>query len=250
MKNILEVRKLSKSFGNTLVLNDIDFDVPVGGVVSILGSSGSGKSTLLRCLDFLEFADCGNILFFSKHNVQFPLKKGKASAEIFEIRKKIGFVFQEFHLWPHFTLLENVMVAPMQVLKLSKIQAKEKAEALLERVGLIDRRHAYPGTLSGGQKQRCAIARTLAMDPQIILLDEPTSSLDPELVHEVLKVMLLLVEDNITIVMVTHELGFAREISTEVIFLKEGKIEEKGLKKDLFFSPQTVALKKFLLHEY
>lgn len=239
MATILEVRGLSKSFGKTQVLKNIDLDVEEGSVLCLIGASGSGKSTFLRCLNFLEIKDKGIIRIrgeaveASTHNLN-------------KVRQKMGMVFQHFYLFPHKTVLENVIEAPLRVKHEEKLEAVNEAKLLLKRVGLAEKENEYPSTLSGGQKQRVAIARALAMKPEIMLFDEPTSALDPELVGEVLETMKDLARDGMTMIVVTHEMGFAKEVADETMYMHNGEIIERNFSKDFFAFPQKEPTKEFL----
>ena len=246
----LEIRNLHKRYGELEVLKGISLTARDGDVISILGSSGSGKSTLLRCINLLENPHEGQILVAGE---ELKLKKAKSGElvaadgkQINRLRSEIGFVFQNFNLWPHMTILDNIIEAPRRVLGQSKAEAIEVAEALLAKVGIADKRHAYPSELSGGQQQRAAIARTLAMQPKVILFDEPTSALDPEMVQEVLSVIRALAEEGRTMLMVTHEMGFARQVSSEVVFLHQGLIEEQGSPDQVFDNPVSARCKQFM----
>lgn len=235
---------LKKRFGNLEVIKGLSLNAQRGDVISILGSSGSGKSTFLRCLNFLEEPNGGEIWVSGRH---VKMRLGLTGRrEINELRKKLGMVFQSFNLWSHKTVLENIIEAPIHVLGISKPEACLRAEELLLRVGLADKRHAYPSHLSGGQQQRIAIARALAMNPEILLFDEPTSALDPELVGEVLKVIRSLADEGRTMLIVTHELGFARQVSNRVVFLHQGRIEEEGSPDALFDHPSSPRFRQFL----
>lgn len=236
---ILKVEHLSKSFGPNAVLKDIDFTVSQGDVTCIIGASGSGKSTLLRCINLLETPTSGEILF---HDKKINGKGVKAT----EYRTKVGMVFQSFNLFSNMTVLENCMVGQTRVLKKNKEEAKNKALRYLEKVGMAPYINARPRQLSGGQKQRVAIARALAMEPELLLFDEPTSALDPEMVGEVLAVMRDLAEEGMTMLVVTHEMGFAREVSNRVIFIDEGRIQEDEPPQELFTNPKHPRLKAFL----
>ncbi|UOE57940.1 amino acid ABC transporter ATP-binding protein [Cytobacillus oceanisediminis] len=236
---MIKVEKLNKSFGDLHVLKDIDITVKESDVVCLIGASGSGKSTLLRCLNFLELKDSGNIIFEGE-------KVEKETHDLNKVREKVGMVFQHFHLFPHMTVLENVMEAPLHVKKLSKDQVKKDAQELLKKVGLSDKVNVYPSKLSGGQKQRVAIARALAMKPDIMLFDEPTSALDPELVGEVLSTMKELALEGMTMVVVTHEMGFAREVADWAVYMHDGRIVEVGHPEDLFNNPKEQRTKNFL----
>ncbi len=247
-KTIISVKNLGKRYGENVVLKDINLDVKEGEVVSILGPSGSGKSTFLRCLNYLEQLNQGEINFFDQHKLQGGDGKKtirKNESEALSIRREVGMVFQQFNLWPHKTVIENVIEAPVQLRKLRKEDALEKAELLLKKVGMYEKKDAYPLQLSGGQQQRVAIARTLAMEPKVILFDEPTSALDPELVGEVLKVMKELAEDGMTMLIVTHEMGFAAEVSDHVCFMDGGYVIEEGTPEQIFKNPQTDRAKQF-----
>lgn len=240
----LRVIDLKKRFGPVEVLRGVSLMARRGDVISILGSSGSGKSTLLRCLNFLEAPTDGQIWVAGQH---VRMREGLAGQrEINALRARLGMVFQTFNLWSHKTVLDNIIEAPVHVLGLSRGEAIERAEALLDKVGLVDRRNAYPWHLSGGQQQRIAIARTLAMEPEILLFDEPTSALDPELVGEVLKVIRALAEEGRTMLVVTHELGFARQVSDRIMFLHHGQVEEEGCADTVFEDPSSPRLRRFL----
>ncbi|WP_066256192.1 amino acid ABC transporter ATP-binding protein [Neobacillus drentensis] len=236
---MIQVKNLVKSFGSNIVLNGIDLSVAEKEVVVIIGASGSGKSTLLRCVNFLEMFDQGEIRLIGKTVIPTTTNLNK-------VREEVGMVFQQFNLFPHMNVLENVMEAPLHVKKMDKVQAKEKAMVLLKKVGLNDKALAYPKNLSGGQKQRVAIARALAMEPRIMLFDEPTSALDPELVGEVLQVMKQLAQEGMTMVVVTHEMGFAREVADRVVFMGDGKILEEAPPNEFFINPQNNKAKQFL----
>jgi len=246
---MIEARNIYKSFGNLQVLKGISLNVNKGEVIAVIGPSGSGKSTLLRCLIHLEVIDRGSIIIEGQP-IAYEDENGKTryvpDKQIRQICKKIGMVFQNFNLFPHKTVLENIIEAPIVVNKMPKEEAVDMAEALLRRVGLIDKRDSYPSQLSGGQKQRVAIARALAMKPDIMLFDEPTSALDPELTGEVLKVMRDLAEDRMTMLVVTHEMGFAREVADRVIFMDGGEIIEEGLPGEIFCNPSSERTRNFL----
>ena len=246
----LELRDLHKRYGELEVLKGISLSAQDGAVISILGSSGSGKSTLLRCINLLENPHQGQILIAGEELKLKATRKGELIAadnrQINRLRSDIGFVFQNFNLWPHMTVLDNITEAPRRVLGQSKAEATEVAEALLAKVGIADKRHAYPAQLSGGQQQRAAIARTLAMQPKVILFDEPTSALDPEMVQEVLNVIRGLAEEGRTMLMVTHEMNFARQVSSEVVFLHQGLIEEQGSPEQVFNDPRSARCKQFM----
>lgn len=236
---MLEIQNLNKSFGGLHVLKNCSLTVKKSEVVVLIGASGSGKSTLLRCLNFLEIKDSGNIRI-SGHEIN--LKKENVN----RIRENLGMVFQHFNLFPHRSVIENVMEAPLYVKKLPKEEARSYALQLLEKVGLSDKANVYPAQLSGGQKQRVAIARALAMKPEVMLFDEPTSALDPELVGEVLAVMKDLAKDGITMIVVTHEMGFAKEVADRVIVMDEGTIIEEGPPREVFEQPKHERTQRFL----
>ena len=246
----LEINDLHKSYGSLEVLKGISLTANVGDVISILGSSGSGKSTFLRCLNLLESPSAGSIGFSGE---ELKLKVGKDGAlqaadqkQLERMRASIGFVFQNFNLWPHMTVIENIMEAPVHVLKQDKSTARKKAEEYLEKVGLLDKSDSYPNQLSGGQQQRIAIARALAMEPKVLLFDEPTSALDPELVGEVLNVMRDLAAEGRTMLIVTHEMRFAREVSSQIVFLHQGQVEEQGTPDKVFDNPDSDRCRTFL----
>lgn len=236
---MIDVQALSKKFGDNLVLSDITTSIQKGEVVAIIGPSGSGKSTFLRCLNLLETPSSGNIEINGKNLTA-------SKKEIHKIRQQIGMVFQHFHLFPHMTVLENLMYAPMKAKGIKKYDAEGKARQLLERVGLAQKADAYPNSLSGGQKQRVAIARALAMEPELMLFDEPTSALDPEMVKEVLEVMKDLAKSGMTMVVVTHEMGFAREVADRVLFLDHGVLVEEGEPESFFKHPASERARDFL----
>ncbi|WP_180271415.1 amino acid ABC transporter ATP-binding protein [Fredinandcohnia onubensis] len=236
---MIKVVDLNKSFGDLHVLKNINMNVQESEVVCLIGASGSGKSTLLRCLNFLEIKESGEIIINDE-------KIESTSHNLNEIRQRVGMVFQHFNLFPHMTVLQNVIQAPTQVKKMPKQEAIEQAKELLAKVGLADKMNVYPSKLSGGQKQRVAIARALAMKPEIMLFDEPTSALDPELVGEVLNTMKQLAHEGMTMVVVTHEMGFAREVADRVIYMHDGKIVEVGKPKDIFEKPKEQRTKDFL----
>lgn len=250
----LEVRNLHKHFGSHEVLKGINLTAHKGDVISIIGSSGSGKSTFLRCINLLETPSSGDVLVHgelirmksSKLGERFP----ESRKQVERIRSRLAMVFQSFNLWSHMTVLQNVIEVPIQVLKIPRAEAIEKAEMLLHRVGLYERRDYYPGHLSGGQQQRAAIARALAVDPEVMLFDEPTSALDPELVGEVLQVMRNLAEEGRTMLVVTHEMSFARDVSNRVMFLHQGVVVEEGDPKELFANPQSERFKQFISSIY
>lgn len=235
----IQVKDLHKSFGSNNVLKGIDMDVREGEVVCVIGPSGSGKSTLLRCLNKLEDITSGQVIV-DGFDVTDP------KVDINEVRRHVGMVFQHFNLFPHMTVAENIMLAPVELKKMDKAQARERALELLERVGLKDKANARPASLSGGQKQRVAIARALAMAPGIMLFDEATSALDPEMVGEVLQVIKELADSGMTMVLVTHEMGFAREVGDRVIFMADGVVCEQGEPEQLFGNPQQERTRDFL----
>lgn len=235
---MIEIKDLRKSFGHVEVLKGVDLSIEEKEVVVIIGPSGSGKSTLLRCMNYLEEPTSGEITVDNK--------KLDKHADINKIRENIGMVFQRFNLFPHMTVLENIVLAPVKVLGVNINEAKKTAEDLLKRVGLSEKAGSYPSQLSGGQQQRVAIARALAMHPKVMLFDEPTSALDPEMVTEVLDVMKSLAKQGMTMVVVTHEMGFAREVGDRVLFVDEGRIIEQGTPKDIFENPQQERTKLFL----
>ncbi len=245
----LAVEGIHKRFGSVEVLKGISLEAREQDVVSILGSSGSGKSTFLRCINLLETPDEGRV---SVKGELIRMREGGAGRrpedpkQVQRIRARLGMVFQQFNLWSHMTVEQNVTEAPVQVLGLTRHEARERAHATLERVGLYERRDYYPAHLSGGQQQRAAIARALAMEPELMLFDEPTSALDPELVGEVLKVMRSLAEEGRTMLVVTHEMGFAREVSSRVLFLHEGRVEEDGDPARVFEHPSSERFRQFL----
>lgn len=236
---VINIKNLNKKFGANEVLRDINLTVEKGEVVAIIGPSGSGKSTLLRCMNLLDVPSKGKVIFenneLTQHNVHLD-----------NLRQKMGMVFQNFNLFPHKKIIENVMLAPLLLHKDSKDQLKEKALYLLEKVGLKDKADSYPNQLSGGQKQRVAIARALAMQPDVMLFDEPTSALDPEVVGDVLKVMRQLANEGMTMVIVTHEMNFAKEISDKVVFMADGVVVESGTPQNIFENPQHSRTQNFL----
>lgn len=243
---VLSAQSIHKSFGDYAVLKGIDMVAHKQDVVSIIGSSGSGKSTFLRCLNLLETPDSGVISINGEELIFDGEHKQHNNRRIVDIRKQVSMVFQSFNLWSQMSILENVTIAPTKVLGLSKAEATERAKTYLEKVGIYDKRHAYPSMLSGGQQQRCAIARALAMEPQILLFDEPTSALDPELVGEVLRIIQLLAEEGRTMIMVTHEIAFAREISSQVMFIHQGIVEESGTPEQVFNQTCSERCRQFL----
>jgi polar amino acid transport system ATP-binding protein len=243
---VLDVAGVSKRFGALEVLSDISFQVEKGETVCVLGPSGSGKSTLLRCINWLERPDAGQIYLNGTEIGINGAGLVMSDRELSRIRTRIGMVFQHFALWPHLTVLQNLMEAPVQVQRRPKAEVRDEALALLAKVGLSDKRDAFPAKLSGGQKQRVGIARALAMRPDLLLFDEPTSALDPELVGEVLVVMRELAREGRTMVVVTHEMGFAREAATRVMFLDRGRAVETGSPEKFFTSPETERARQFL----
>ena len=236
---MIQINDLHKSFKENKVLKGINENIKRGEVVVIIGPSGSGKSTFLRCLNLLEVPTSGEIIF---EGTDITDKK----TDINKIREKMGMVFQQFNLFPHKTVLENLTISPIMVKKMNEDDAKEKAYDLLKKVGLVDKADAYPGSLSGGQKQRIAIARALCMEPDVMLFDEPTSALDPEMVGEVLSVMKDLAKDGMTMVVVTHEMGFAKEVSDRVVFMDKGVIAEEGSPEQIFNNPVQERTREFL----
>jgi len=236
---VIRTYNLQKSFGKLLVLKGIDVKIEQGEVVVVIGPSGSGKSTFLRCLNLLEIPTVGEVIF---EGASITDKKN----DVNKLREKMGMVFQQFNLFPHMTVLENITLAPRKVKKLSKEESDNIAFVLLKRIGLEDKADAYPNQLSGGQKQRIAIARALAMSPDVMLFDEPTSALDPEMVGEVLDVMKKLASEGMTMVVVTHEMGFAKEVGDRVLFMDEGRIVEEGSPEAVFSNPQNPRTKDFL----
>ena len=246
----LSVTDLHKSFGSHEVLKGVSVKACEGDVISLLGSSGSGKSTFLRCINLLETPTSGLI---TVHGEDIKMSKDRHGAshptdprQVERIRARLAMVFQSFNLWSHMTVLENVIAGPIHVLKQSRAEAIEHAKEVLERVGMYERRNYYPAHISGGQQQRAAIARALAMKPEVMLFDEPTSALDPELVGEVLRVIRSLAEEGRTMVVVTHEMAFARDVSSQVVFLHQGLIEEQGAPAQMFSDPETARFKEFL----
>ena len=238
-KNLIEVKNLKISFGRLDVLKDVSINIKEGEKIVVIGPSGSGKSTFLRCLNRLENPTGGHIIFDN-----FDLTDSKINLDI--CRQKMGMVFQHFNLFPHLTVLENITLAPVTLKLKTKQEAIFEARELLKRIGLSDKENVYPSTLSGGQKQRIAIVRSLAMHPEVMLFDEPTSALDPEMVGEVLEVMKDLATYGMTMIVVTHEMGFAREVADRVIFMNDGYIEEEGTPQEIFQSPKSDRLKQFL----
>lgn len=236
---MINVRNLYKSFGKNEVLKDINETIKKGEVVVIIGPSGSGKSTFLRCLNLLEEPTSG-VIDFEGEDIT------NKNVDINKIREKMGMVFQQFNLFPHKTVMENLTIGPTKIKNISNGEAIKKGSELLEKVGLLDKKNVYPNSLSGGQKQRIAIARALAMEPDVMLFDEPTSALDPEMVGEVLGVMKSLAKDGMTMVVVTHEMGFAKEVGDRILFMDEGRIIEEGTPEDIFQNPKNSRTKDFL----
>jgi len=249
-KSILNIQNIHKRFGELEVLHGISLEANSGDVISLIGSSGSGKSTFLRCINLLETPDQGEIELNGKA-IEFITdrhghRKPKDETQVQNLRSRIAMVFQQFNLWSHMTVLQNVSEGPMRVLGFSRAEAHEIGMTFLDKVGIADKADVYPGFLSGGQQQRAAIARALAMRPEAILFDEPTSALDPELVGEVLTVMRKLAEEGTTMIVVTHEMGFARDVSNKALFLHDGKIEEQGDPRKMFSAPESPRLQQFL----
>ena len=236
---MIEIKNVSKWYDDFQVLTNINETIASGQTVVICGPSGSGKSTLLRCVNGLEPYQKGEIIVDG-------ISLSNPKTNLYKLRQRIGMVFQKFELYPHMTVLNNITLAPMKVLKKSKHEAEKRAIALLERVGIPEKAMAYPANLSGGQQQRVAIARSLAMDPGYMLFDEPTSALDPEMIKEVLDVMIALAKEGMTMIVVTHEMGFAREVANEIIFMDEGKIIERGTDESFFANPKYERTKAFL----
>ena len=247
----LVVEDIHKRFGPLEVLKGVSLTANDEDVIAILGSSGSGKSTFLRCINLLEMPDSGRVRIKGEliEMIESKNKNGRVAAsakQVERLRSRLAMVFQQFNLWAHMTVMQNVIEAPIHVLGLDKKTARARAEAMLEKVGLADKYDAYPAQLSGGQQQRVAIARALAIEPDVLLFDEPTSALDPELVGEVLKVMRDLAKEGRTMLVVTHEMGFAREVASRVMFLHQGLTEEEGTPEDMFTNPQSPRFKQFL----
>ena len=246
----LEIQNLHKSYGTHEVLKGVSLEAKAGDVISIIGSSGSGKSTFLRCINLLEQPNAGNIVLNGEQLKLVNNKLGGLKAaeprQLQRMRSRLSMVFQHFNLWSHMSALENVMEAPVHVQGLGKKEAREKAEHYLNKVGVAHRMNAWPAHMSGGEQQRVAIARALAMEPEVLLFDEPTSALDPELVGEVLKVMQDLAQEGRTMVVVTHEMGFAREVSNQLVFLHKGLVEERGDPREVLVKPQSERLQQFL----
>ncbi|WP_416347276.1 amino acid ABC transporter ATP-binding protein [Enterococcus thailandicus] len=239
MEALIQVNHLNKTFGQKEILKGITLEITQGEVMVVIGPSGSGKSTFLRCLNLLEEPTSGTILFDGQ---EITNKK----TDIYQMREQMGMVFQQFNLFPNLTVLENILLAPTKVKKISRAEAEEKALVLLDKVGLVTKADEYPQSLSGGQQQRIAIARALAMEPKVMLFDEPTSALDPEMVGEVLSVMQELAKEGMTMVIVTHEMGFAREVGDRVLFMDDGKIIEEGMPKELFEETKNERTRQFL----
>jgi ABC-type polar amino acid transport system ATPase subunit len=237
-RNLVELRGIRKAFGDNVVLDGVDLSVARGEVIVIAGPSGSGKSTMLRCVNGLETVDAGEVRFDGQ-----PVTTGKGLPAL---RAQIGFVFQQFHLFPHMTVLQNIALAPVKVKGIAAAAARTKAGELLERVGIAEKAEQYPADLSGGQQQRVAIARALAMDPQLMLFDEPTSALDPEMIREVLDVMRDLARDGMTMLVVTHEMGFAREVCDRLVFIDGGQIVEEGPPAEFFANAQSERAREFV----
>lgn len=237
---MIEVKHLNKSFGDLHILKDISTNIDKGEKVVIIGPSGSGKSTFLRCLNRLEQPSSGQILFEEQDLTSM------SDRQLYAVRQKMGMVFQHFHLFPHLTIQKNITLAPVKLKRLTKEEADQKAVELLKKVGLSDKANQYPNQLSGGQKQRIAIARALAMNPDVMLFDEPTSALDPEMVGEVLSLMRELADDGMTMVVVTHEMGFAKEVASRVMFMDSGRIVEENEPQEFFSNPQNPRLREFL----
>lgn len=249
MSCALRVEDVHKSYGTHEVLKGISLSAKKGDVISLIGSSGSGKSTFLRCINFLEIPDRGRFVINGEEVAMRPGRDGRAHPanwrQVERIRTGLGMVFQSFNLWAHMTVLENVIEAPVHVLGIKRKEAIERAEGLLHKVGLFEKRHAYPAFLSGGQQQRAAIARALCVDPSVMLFDEPTSALDPELVGEVLKVIRDLADEGRTMLLVTHEMAFARGVSSHVMFLHQGRVEEEGAPDQVFGAPVSARCRDF-----
>jgi ABC-type histidine transport system ATPase subunit len=249
----LVANDIHKSFGPLEVLKGISLTANERDVIAVLGSSGSGKSTFLRCINLLEIPDAGEVYVHGELIAMKDTRNGRVPADarqVQRIRSQLAMVFQQFNLWSHMTILENIIEAPVHVLKQSKTEAVARAETYLDKVGIADKRDHYPSQLSGGQQQRAAIARALAMEPKVMLFDEPTSALDPELVGEVLKVMRDLANEDRTMIVVTHEMGFAREVSSQVVFLHEGRVEEQGTPQQVFENPTSERCQQFLSTNY
>jgi len=243
LMNKISIKSLSKKFNHYVVLDNVSISAVRGSVLALLGSSGSGKSTLLKCINLLEKPDSGAIEI---DGVVLDYSKSVAAKTAIQLRKQVGMVFQQFNLWPHLTVLQNLILAPTCVLKKKKAEIVSQAEMLLAKIGMLDKAYEYPLQLSGGQQQRVAIARALMMNPEIMLFDEPTSALDPELKNEVLKVMQNLASEGMTMLIATHEIGFAKEVASHAIFLEQGQVGESGAAKDMLNNPKTERLQQFL----
>lgn len=243
--NKISIKNLRKSYGAHQVLDGVSFNAEASEVVILLGRSGSGKSTILRCLNLLEQPSGGEVKI-SGFNFNYDKNERIPTKTITQLRAKVGMVFQQFNLWLHRTIIENLIIAPVNVFKQNKQEAIVNAEKLLSKVGILDKKNCYPSQLSGGQQQRAAIARALMMQPEVMLFDEPTSALDPEMKNEVLRTMQDLAKEGMTMIVATHELAFAREVASHIIFLENGKIIEQGTTKDMLQNPQTVGLRNFL----
>lgn len=239
---MLKVTNLHKSFGDLDVLKGINLEIQKGEVVALIGPSGSGKSTLIRCLNLMEIPSAGEVYF----KEQLVNEDKLIEKSVDQLRQKVGMVFQHFNLFPHLTVKQNITLAPVKLNKMSQQEADKKAEELLTKVGLLDKKDVYPNKLSGGQKQRVAIARALAMEPEVMLFDEPTSALDPEMVKEVLLVIQSLAQEGLTTVIVTHEMNFAKRVASRVLFLADGNIVEQGTPQEIFENPQVDRTKQFL----
>lgn len=239
---MLKVTNLQKNFGDLEVLKGINLEIQKGEVVALIGPSGSGKSTLIRCLNLMEIPSAGEVYF----KEQLVNEDKLIEKNVDQLRQKVGMVFQHFNLFPHLTVKQNITLAPVQLNKMSQQEADKKAEELLTKVGLLDKKDVYPNKLSGGQKQRVAIARALAMEPEVMLFDEPTSALDPEMVKEVLLVIQSLAQEGLTTVIVTHEMNFAKRVASRVLFLADGNIVEQGTPQEIFENPQVDRTKQFL----
>lgn len=242
----LEVSQLKKNFQNIQILKGVSLKVGSGDIVALIGSSGSGKSTLLRCINLLDMPDSGQVLLGDDIQINFDNGIHIDSALEAKVRRKVGMVFQQFHLWPHLTVLQNLIKAPLCVLKAAKPDVIAEAKQLLSKVDMLDKVDRYPSQLSGGQQQRVAIARTLMMHPDIVLFDEPTSALDPLMTKEVLKIIKNLAMDGMTMVIATHEIGFAREVASHAVFLEHGEIVEQGIASQVLSQPRTERLQQFL----
>lgn len=239
---MLKVTNLQKNFGDLEVLKGINLEIQKGEVVALIGPSGSGKSTLIRCLNLMEIPSAGEVYF----KEQLVNEDKLIEKSVDQLRQKVGMVFQHFNLFPHLTVMQNITLAPVKLNKMSQQEADKKAEELLTKVGLLDKKDVYPNKLSGGQKQRVAIARALAMEPEVMLFDEPTSALDPEMVKEVLLVIQSLAQEGLTTVIVTHEMNFAKRVASRVLFLADGNIVEQGTPQEIFENPQVDRTKQFL----